>query len=89
MVSHEKQRDEVADALEGEGKPGMENFPNTEKKWNIWTAWLYIFDWYPSHYPAEERKMLRKLDASLLSFVCIMCKSILLGPFQYRYLTRK
>ena len=85
MVSHETQRDEVADALEGEGKQGIENLSIPEKKWNIWTAWLYIFDWYPSHYPAEERKMLRKLDASLLSFVCIMCKSIHLGPSRYPY----
>jgi len=35
------------------------------------TAWLYLFDWYPSHYSAIERKMLRKLDFVLLSFGCL------------------
>jgi hypothetical protein len=39
-----------------------------------WKAWLYVFDWYPSHYSGEERKMLRKLDFFLLSFCSIMCK---------------
>ncbi|KAH8656001.1 vitamin H transporter [Tricladium varicosporioides] len=32
------------------------------------TAWLYIFDWYPSHYSPLEKKMLRKLDMFLLTF---------------------
>ncbi|KAK0118396.1 hypothetical protein ONS95_012685 [Cadophora gregata] len=35
------------------------------------TAWLYLFDWYPSHYSKEEKKMLRKLDAFLLTFCSI------------------
>ncbi|KAN0091676.1 MFS general substrate transporter [Hyaloscypha variabilis] len=38
------------------------------------TTWLYLFDWYPSHYSPLERKMLRKLDAVLLSFGCLACK---------------
>jgi hypothetical protein len=38
------------------------------------TAWLYLFDWYPSHYSIQERKMLRKLDAVLLSFGCLACQ---------------
>ena len=29
---------------------------------SLWLAWLYIFDWYPSHYSAEEKKLLRKQD---------------------------
>ncbi|TDZ27965.1 Pantothenate transporter liz1 [Colletotrichum spinosum] len=29
---------------------------------------ISVFDWYPSHYPAEERKLLRKLDLAILTF---------------------
>ena len=39
------------------------------------TAWMYLFDWYPSHYSPMERKMLRKLDSVLLTFGCLACKS--------------
>ncbi|KAF4554500.1 Pantothenate transporter-like protein 1 [Elsinoe fawcettii] len=42
------------------------------KKGSVWTAWLYLFDWYPSHYPAAERKLMRKMDACLLTFCCFM-----------------
>jgi hypothetical protein len=38
------------------------------------TAWLYIFDWYPSHYSKLEVKMLRKLDIFLLTFCSLSCK---------------
>ncbi|CAI6096152.1 hypothetical protein V2G26_007939 [Clonostachys chloroleuca] len=38
---------------------------------NVWIAWIYMFDWYPSHYPEDERKFLRKLDAFLLTFTSI------------------
>jgi hypothetical protein len=41
---------------------------------SYWTAWLYLFDWYPSHYSPLERKMLRKLDSVLLTFGCLACK---------------
>lgn len=30
-----------------------------------------IFDWYPAHYSPVERKLLRKIDASILTFACI------------------
>ncbi|KGO55685.1 Major facilitator superfamily domain, general substrate transporter [Penicillium expansum] len=30
-----------------------------------------IFNWYPSSYPAEERKLLFKLDLSILIFACL------------------
>ncbi|KXH50347.1 vitamin H transporter [Colletotrichum simmondsii] len=33
---------------------------------SLWVAWLYIFDWYPSHYSKEEKKLLRKLGTVLL-----------------------
>ena len=29
-------------------------------------AWLYIFDWYPSHYSEEERALLKKQDRIIL-----------------------
>ncbi|KAL1595295.1 hypothetical protein SLS60_009985 [Paraconiothyrium brasiliense] len=34
-------------------------------------AWMYIFDWYPSHYSKEEKKLLRKLDCILLTMCCL------------------
>ncbi|KAF1979605.1 MFS general substrate transporter [Bimuria novae-zelandiae CBS 107.79] len=34
-------------------------------------AWMYIFDWYPSHYSKEEKKLLRKLDCILLTLCCL------------------
>lgn len=37
-------------------------------KHNVWVAWVYMFNWYPAHYPPEERKFLRKLDAFMLTF---------------------
>lgn len=40
-------------------------------KRNVWVAWLYLFNWYPSHYPKEERRFLRKLDAFILTFTSI------------------
>lgn len=43
-------------------------------EYTFWTAWMYIFDWYPSHYPPEERKLLRKLDACMLTFCSLLCK---------------
>ena len=33
---------------------------------NLWTAWMYIFDWYPSHYSKEEKALLKKLDRIIL-----------------------
>ncbi|OCT50355.1 putative transporter SEO1 [Cladophialophora carrionii] len=39
---------------------------------SYWMAWLYIFDWYPSYYSPEERKLLRKQDYCLLPFCCLM-----------------
>lgn len=44
--------------------------PETAKK-SLWWAWVYMFDWYPKHYPEEERKFLRKLDCFLLTFTCV------------------
>ena len=34
-------------------------------------AWLYMFDWYPSHYSKAEKKLVRKLDCILLTLCCL------------------
>ncbi|RXG42918.1 hypothetical protein VDGE_02133 [Verticillium dahliae] len=39
---------------------------------NLWIAWLYIFDWYPSHYSKEEKRLLKKLDRIILPLICSM-----------------
>jgi hypothetical protein len=44
------------------------------------TAWLYLFDWYPSHYSKLEVKMLQKLDIFLLSFCSLSCEMPLFSP---------
>ncbi|KAH9884905.1 major facilitator superfamily domain-containing protein [Xylariomycetidae sp. FL2044] len=38
-----------------------------------------VFDWYPSHYPKAERKLLRKLDLAILIFGSLSCKWQFLG----------
>lgn len=35
-------------------------------KRDLRVAWLYIFDWYPSHYSAEEKALLKKQDRIIL-----------------------
>lgn len=41
---------------------------------SLWLAWMYMFDWYPSHYSKEEKKLLRKQDSIILTLLCLMCK---------------
>lgn len=36
---------------------------------SLWLAWLYIFDWYPSHYSKEEKRLVKKLDRIILPLV--------------------
>ncbi|OLN86380.1 Pantothenate transporter liz1-like protein 7 [Colletotrichum chlorophyti] len=38
---------------------------------SLWVAWMYIFDWYPSHYSPAEKKLVRKLDSVLLTLCCL------------------
>ncbi|KAF2445462.1 MFS general substrate transporter [Karstenula rhodostoma CBS 690.94] len=38
---------------------------------SLLVAWMYIFNWYPSHYSKEEKKLLRKLDCILLTLCCL------------------
>lgn len=44
---------------------------NEPPKRSLWIAWLYMFDWYPSHLSKKEKKFLRKLDAFLLTFTSL------------------
>ncbi|KAL5041876.1 hypothetical protein BDW71DRAFT_211712 [Aspergillus fruticulosus] len=44
---------------------------NKPKPRSLWVAWLYLFDWYPSHYSKQERKLLFKLDCVLLPLCCL------------------
>ncbi|GJC84373.1 pantothenate transporter liz1 [Colletotrichum liriopes] len=44
---------------------------NEPRKRSLWIAWLYMFDWYPSHLSKEESRFLRKLDAFLLTFCSV------------------
>jgi hypothetical protein len=46
---------------------------NKPKPRSLWVAWLYLFDWYPSHYSKEERRLLFKLDCVLLPLCCLIC----------------
>lgn len=48
--------------------------PAEAPKRSPWKAWMYLWEWYPKHYPEEERKLLRKMDACLLTFCSFMCK---------------
>jgi hypothetical protein len=47
--------------------------PTDAPKRSPWKAWMYLWEWYPAHYPEEERVLLRKLDACLLTFCSLMC----------------
>lgn len=49
---------------------------NKTKHRSLWIAWLYLFEWYPSHYSKEEKRLLRKLDSVILPVCCFACKSI-------------
>ncbi|KAJ4295533.1 hypothetical protein N0V90_007546 [Kalmusia sp. IMI 367209] len=46
--------------------------PTDAPKRSPWKAWMYLWEWYPKHYPEEERVLLRKLDACLLTFCSFM-----------------
>ncbi|KAH7031493.1 vitamin H transporter [Microdochium trichocladiopsis] len=59
----------ASDAL-GAETPQARDLKEAPKR-SLWVAWMYIFDWYPSHYPDDERRFLRKLDAYLLTFTSI------------------
>lgn len=41
------------------------------RRYKVVQALINVFDWYPSHYSPLERKLLRKLDCSLLVFASL------------------
>lgn len=67
--NHPAPRDESTDGQSDRIVPAEVS----KKKLSVWTAWLYLFDWYPKEYPAAERKLMRKMDACILTFCCFMC----------------
>jgi hypothetical protein len=50
--------------------------PHDAPKRSPWKAWMYLWEWYPKHYPEEERQLLRKMDACLLTFCSFMCMKL-------------
>ena len=58
---------------------GVHNIaPKDAPKRSPWKAWMYLWEWYPSHYEKEERRLLQKMDACLLTFCSFMCMFLLL-----------
>jgi hypothetical protein len=69
----------AADAIRGQDRPADEEpivvSSSTQKpNRSLLLAWLYIFDWYPSHYSKEEKRLLRKQDSIILTLCCLMCE---------------
>lgn len=44
------------------------------KRLSPWQLFKEVFNWYPSEYPSAERKLLFKLDLSILVFACLCCE---------------
>ncbi|KAJ5742310.1 hypothetical protein N7533_011719 [Penicillium manginii] len=55
-----------------EKAPVVSSSTNRPAAPSLWKAWKYIFDWYPSHYSDEERRLLRKLDCFIMPLCCLM-----------------
>ncbi|ERS96086.1 hypothetical protein HMPREF1624_07622 [Sporothrix schenckii ATCC 58251] len=43
----------------------------SSKRLTPWQLFKEVFNWYPAEYPAAERKLLFKLDLSILVFACL------------------
>ncbi|KAK7417617.1 hypothetical protein QQX98_004438 [Neonectria punicea] len=41
-------------------------------KRDLRVAWLYIFDWYPSHYSKKEIALVKKQDRIILPLICLL-----------------
>lgn len=63
---------------DGDGPGPVLSSDNKPEPRSLWVAWLYLFDWYPSHYSKEEKKLLFKLDCVILPLCCLACKSMVL-----------
>jgi len=64
---------ENSNTSDSEKDPGAPSSANKPKPRSLWVAWLYLFDWYPSHYSKQERKLIFKLDCVLLPLCCLAC----------------
>ncbi|OAA64319.1 Major facilitator superfamily domain, general substrate transporter [Niveomyces insectorum RCEF 264] len=49
----------------------MDELRGKGKRLTPWALFKEVFNWYPSEYPSAERKLLFKLDVSILLFVCL------------------
>ncbi|KAI9896777.1 hypothetical protein N3K66_007799 [Trichothecium roseum] len=61
---------EQAPATKATSDPRPSSSINRPKPRSLWLAWLYLFDWYPSHYSKEEKRLLRKMDCVILPICC-------------------
>ncbi|KAH8588605.1 vitamin H transporter [Bisporella sp. PMI_857] len=66
---HEAVDEPEAAKAQEEILPSSSYKPKTK---SLWVAWLYLFDWYPSHYSVEEKRLLRKQDCIILPMCCLM-----------------
>ncbi|GAQ45602.1 pantothenate transporter [Aspergillus niger] len=55
-------------------RQGLGNMSGSDlkrQKIGVWGLFKEVFNWYPSNYPTNERKLLFKLDLSILVFACL------------------
>ena len=73
MADSSKDRSNTAADAMGE-EPIVVSSSTQKPARSLFLAWLYIFDWYPSHYSKEEKRLLRKQDSIILTLCCLMCE---------------
>lgn len=73
MASTQPRSEKIGLADRADGFDTSVIAPAEAPKRSPWKAWMYLWEWYPQHYPPEERKLLRKMDACLLTFCSFMC----------------
>ncbi|KAM0331310.1 hypothetical protein ACHAQA_002980 [Verticillium albo-atrum] len=60
------------DATDDSDMSRVSSSTNKPKTRSLWVAWAYMFDWYPSHYSKEEKRLVRKQDCIILPLCCLM-----------------
>lgn len=65
---------EQTPATKATSDPRPSSSVNKPKPRSLWLAWLYLFDWYPSHYSKEEKRLLRKMDCVILPICSFACE---------------
>ncbi|KAM0328881.1 hypothetical protein ACHAQA_005297 [Verticillium albo-atrum] len=78
IQSLDEQTQSTPDAAPREGSPEHDakgdvvvSSSTKPPKRDLRIAWLYIFDWYPSHYSNEEKRLLKKLDRIILPLMYV------------------